>query len=110
MIKMGILYRQEDNGYKHVIEMKGENWKFERKDALYECQNFLMEKQIPFKIDYSFELFHVVIDRARVSFISGDNFRGTQDITDEQAFAWLKELIKWKTAGTRPSTKANIGG
>jgi len=99
---MGILYRQEKNGFKHVIEIKNENWKFDTYDDLCECIKCLTTHVIPFSVDYSFELFHIVIPDSKWTREPATQHPSVVFDNDNYFHAVLNELITWKTIGTRP--------
>jgi len=100
---MGILYRQENNGYKHVIELKGEDWEYEDYDEMEEVMDWLCKHTIPFAVNYSFELYHIVIEKASWSITVTERQNAKKVKTaDAEVMKVFKDLVKWKTWGTRP--------
>jgi len=99
---MGILYRQEEKGFKHVIEIKNEKWSFSTKNEYEDCVTLMIAHNIPFTTNYSFELLHIEIPAARIFIGSEDDGLNKIKENDQNIIRILSELIKWKTKGTRP--------
>lgn len=99
---MGILYRQEREGYKHVIELKGEKWSYTNYDEAEEVIDWLVKHGIPFAIDYGFEMIYINIDGASWDCYHSDKNRKAVNKSDKKAMKVLTTLIKWKSWGTRP--------
>ena len=62
---MGLLIRQENEDW--VIEIR-EEWYPETKPDMQPIIDLLMEKEVPFKIDYAYEMYIVKIKDAKVVF------------------------------------------
>jgi len=99
---MGILYRQEDDGFKHVIEIR-EDWKFDDRKDFDACVKFLTDNGIPFGVDYSFELFHVKLQNSTWTAEVQTRDKQYIDLNDKAAKQMFIELFEWKCKGTRPN-------
>ena len=95
---MSILYRQENDGFTHVFEMR-ERLRFADSCEFNECMRFLIRNSVDFSVTYGFEVFIIILEKAKKEFSMPPD---KQDICDNQAKDFWSEMFHWKCVGTRP--------
>ena len=99
---MSLRYRQEENGFKHVVEIRNEAWTFLEEKELWCCAKFLLTEGIPFYTTTGFESFNIRIDDATWSRGPLTRKKKLIKVEDEYFNKFFAELVKWKSKGTRP--------
>lgn len=94
--KMGITYRQENNGQKHIIEVK-EKWAFSSGTTeLSSCLGFLIKYGIPFSVGYKEEKVIVHLDgRAEVDIPPAETKANIQE-RQRSVLETTRALMGWK--------------
>jgi len=104
---MSITYRQENGGYAHIIHIKNERWAFKSRTLFNECEDFLIENEIPYSVDYSCELLFIEIKSSRWMIDPIVITKEDVKVSDSKFEDVLLGILDWKIKGTRDEVEEN---
>ena len=58
---MALIFFQEENTFKNIVNIKNEDWGFDSISELRACEDFLNKNFINYSVSYSFEVYHIII-------------------------------------------------
>jgi len=99
---MGILYRQEEDGYKHIIEVR-EVWHFADRKVFDACIQYLTDIGIPYSIDYEGETKNINIPKAKLSLSPATLHPDVVKDNDMRSLLIWLNLWNWKCKAVRPN-------
>ena len=94
---MGITYKHENGGYKHIIEIN-ETWNFKNKKDFDDCSKFLIDNEIQHTFSKFVETWDITIKTRWIKNTKDDR---SIEATDEQVKDMLLMLFYWKCKGVR---------